>query len=97
MDLFTVVQDGKAILRLPKGVLKQVDLYQRGTRFYVPFGGGYVEIRHMVQTSMATVRGCHATSHPDVQVLDFENGVAKVTYVKDMGQEMVRIAGGAVK
>ncbi len=72
MELFTLIEDAHAILRLPKGVQKQVKLYRRGLRVYVPHGGGYVEVRGTASTSQPSTNGAHSTSHPDVNVLDFE-------------------------
>lgn len=65
MDLFTVIEDGCAILRLPKGVHKQVKVYHRAGRVYVPAGGGYVRVTAFFHPS-------YGTSNPDIKVLELE-------------------------
>lgn len=80
MQLFTALEDATAILRLPKGVQKQVKMYRRGDRVYVPHGGGYIEVRALQPTTLETSSGCYSTSHPDVQVLDFEMGASHPYY-----------------
>lgn len=65
IDLFSQLPDCHAIVRLPKGVYKQTGVYLRGSRFYVPHGSGYIEIRGRDKTG-------HYTSHPDVRVIDLE-------------------------
>lgn len=93
MQLFTKIEDATAILRLPKGVQKQVPMYRRGFRVYVPHGGGYIEVRGRTYTGSETVNGAHTTAHPDIQLIDFEMGSANDwTYEKDVGQECLRMA-----
>lgn len=61
MDLFTVVEEGIAILRCPKGVFKQTKVYRRGNRVFVPHGGGFLRV-------CVEFNGRHTTSHPDILV-----------------------------
>lgn len=56
--------DGFAFVRLPRGVFKELPLFARGGRVYVPHSGGYVRV-------CANLSDGWATSHPDVRVLDF--------------------------
>lgn len=65
IDLFSVIDDAVAIVRLPKGVYKQTKIYRRGARLYVPHGGGYVRIG-------ARFGDTWCTSHPDVKVAEME-------------------------
>lgn len=65
MDLFTVIDDGVAIIRAKKGILKQVGLYARGGRVYVPVSGGFVRV-------CASLGGEFVTSHPDIKVVEME-------------------------
>lgn len=44
MDLFNVIDEAVAIVRLPKGVHKQVKVYQRGGKLFIPHCGGFVRI-----------------------------------------------------
>jgi hypothetical protein len=71
MNLFSIIDDAKAIIRLPKGVEKQVDLFHRNGSVYVPHGGGFVR----VTTKFGDT---HSTSHPSVKVVEFDaRGVAE--------------------
>jgi len=65
MDLFTIIEDAQAIVRLPKGVHKQVKVYHRTGRIYVAHGGGFVCVT-------AKFGDAHGTSHPDVKVVDID-------------------------
>jgi hypothetical protein len=71
MELFTAIEDSSAIISLKKGVHKQVKVYRRGEKVYVPYGGGFIR--------MATQFGeTFPTSHPDVKVLEFEAEGVKI-------------------
>jgi hypothetical protein len=61
MDLFTVVEEGIAILRMPKGVFKQTKVYRRGNRCFVPHAGGFIRV-------CTAFDGRFSTSHPDIKV-----------------------------
>ena len=64
MQLLTQIDDAMAFVRLPRGVFKQLPLFARGNRVYVPHGGGYVRI-------CADMSDGWATSCPGIKVLDF--------------------------
>lgn len=66
IQLFTMVEDGDAILRLKNGVHKQVKVYHRAGKLFVPASGGYVRI---VPTRWDDY---FATGHPDIKVLEIE-------------------------
>jgi len=87
MELFTSVAGGHAILRAPKGVLKQSDVYRRHDRLYVKAQGGFVEIRYLDAHT-----GLHSTGHPDVKIVEFEVGEGQLYYVKEVGHESPRWA-----
>jgi len=70
------------ILRLKKGIQKQVKLYKRNGRVFAPYGGGYIEIRAQEHD------GTHSTAHPDVKLLEFE--CEDVHYEKEIGQQRLR-------
>lgn len=73
MELFSKIDDALAIVRLPKGVHKQVGMYRRGETVYIAHGGGYVRVvqRFGKEDTLST-------THPDVKVIDFEaNGVVE--------------------
>lgn len=63
---FTLVEDGIAILRLKNGIHKQVKVYHRGGKLYVPQSSGFVRI---VPTRWDDY---FATGHPDTKVLEIE-------------------------
>jgi len=63
---FTLVEDGIAILRLKNGVQKQVKVYHRVGKLYVPHSGGFVRI---VPTRWDDY---FATAHNDAKVLEIE-------------------------
>lgn len=67
MEVFTVIDGAVCILRLPKGVFKQSELYHRGKRLYVKHGSGFVEVR-----SKDAHGGEHSTSHPDVKLIEWD-------------------------
>lgn len=66
MELFSLVDDAAAIVRMPKGVLKQTKVYHRGSTVYVPHAGGFVRVTAMFGTDPFT------TSHPDIKVVEIE-------------------------
>lgn len=66
MEFFTIVDEADAIVRLPKGVHKQVKVYHRGGKLFIPHSGGFVRI--VPQQFDATF----STGHPDVKVVEIE-------------------------
>ena len=44
MDLFHIIDDGAAILRLRGRVWKQTKLYRRAEHVYVPSSGGFIRL-----------------------------------------------------
>jgi hypothetical protein len=83
MELFSKIEDAVAIVRYPKGVVKQVGMYRRGAQVFVPHAGGFIRLVHMFD-------GVHSTSHPDIKVIDFEaDGVTVVKSVAtfNMGKD----------
>lgn len=83
MELFTVIDDAYGIARYPQGVQKQVKLYRRKQRVYLPHSGGFIEVRGK------EADGTHNTSHPNVKLLEFE--CEGVTHERELGQERMRI------
>lgn len=63
--MFTVIDDGIAILKAPKGVYRQAKLYHRGGRVYVGYGSGFLRVT-------AKFGEAWGTSHPDVKVIEIE-------------------------
>lgn len=88
MDLFTVIDDAFGILKLPKGIQKQVKLYSRKDRVYAPMSGGYIEVR----ARDYDIEGAYDTSHPDVKVLELE--LASFHHVKELGRDRLRFGKG---
>jgi len=82
VELFTVIDDAWGILKLKKGVLKQVKLYKRNGRVYAPHAGGYIEIRAKEYDE------AYSTSHPDVRLMEFE--LAEFHHVREVGQNRLR-------
>jgi hypothetical protein len=82
MQVFSVVEDALAIVRLPKGVYKQVKVYTRNTRLFVPHGGGFIQIRTRWQSEE------YATSHPDVKVVELD--CPGVEHTKQLGAQEPR-------
>lgn len=69
MELFTQIDDAHAIIRFTNGVEKQVKLFRRNNRVYVPHSGGFVEVRsiHSRQQPLPL-----STSHTSIRVLAYE-------------------------
>lgn len=44
MEGFKQIPDGRAIVRLKGGLLKEVKLFARGGRVFIPLRGGYLRI-----------------------------------------------------
>lgn len=63
---FTLVEDGIAILRVKNGVQKQVKVYHRLGKLYVPLSGGFVRIVPQRWDDY------FSTVHPDAKVLEIE-------------------------
>lgn len=66
MELFTIIEDAVAIVRLPKGILKQTKVYHRGKRIFVPHGAGFIRVTARFGSDP------YGTSHPDIKVLELE-------------------------
>lgn len=68
MNLFHKIEGATAIVRGANCVEKQVDMFHRGERVYVPVGGGFVRIcgRQGGDGQPFT------TAHPRVAVVDYE-------------------------
>lgn len=66
LEPFTAVEDGIAILRLKNGIHKQVKVYHRAGKLYVPASGGFVRV---VPQRWDDYFG---TGHPDIKVLEIE-------------------------
>lgn len=71
MLLFHEIPDGQAIIRIKGSVHKQVKLYHRGERVYIPFGGGYVRI-------VAKFGDEWGTAAPNVKVIDMVTDVRRL-------------------
>lgn len=65
MKLFHKIEGALAIIRVKGGILKQVDMFARGDRVFVPYSGGYLRIT-------AEFGGEYGTAMPDVKVIEFE-------------------------
>jgi hypothetical protein len=72
VNLFSVIDDGVAIIRCANGVFKQAKVYHRGGRVYVAHGGGFVRV-------CAAFNGTFGTSHPNVKVVELEAEGVDVT------------------
>lgn len=85
MELFTQIDDAHAIIRLPKGVQKQVKLYKREDRVYVPHSGGYVEVRSIYNAREPLPL---TTAHPDIKVVDYDSKQVRVRdrYLRFVGE-----------
>lgn len=44
MESFKPIPDGRAIIRMKGGLLKEVNLFSRGGRVFIPMLGGYIRI-----------------------------------------------------
>lgn len=56
MDVFTLVEDARAIL-LVRGVYRQADVYTReGGRYYAKWGAGFVRLLRHNCTSVPSIR-----------------------------------------
>lgn len=81
MEVFSQIDDALAIVKYPRGILKQVKMYRRKDRVYVPHSGGFIEVRNNWD-------GAFTTSHPDVKVVEYD---ARGTHlVKEMGSDHLR-------
>ena len=65
MQVLRQIDNALAFVRLPRGIFKQVPMYARGDRVYVPHSGGFVRVCANLGSDG------WATSHPDVRVVDF--------------------------
>ena len=71
MDLFHEIEGAVAILRLPKGVFKQVKMFHRGQDVYVAAAGGYVRVGPWLGNRWGT-------THPSVFVEDIDTADGRV-------------------
>jgi drug/metabolite transporter superfamily protein YnfA len=53
--MFTKIENGYAILS-SRGVVRQVNIYERKGRIYAQHGGGFISLTHRNSTSVPTVR-----------------------------------------
>lgn len=67
MNLFTIIDDSVAIIRLKNGVFKQVPVYHRGERVFVPHGGGFIRICAHFGDSWGT--SCPGVKVTEIQAL----------------------------
>lgn len=88
MDLFTVIDDALAIVRYPKGVLKQVKLYHRKTRVFIPHSGGFVQVR-----GKETGSEMYYTSHPDIRLVEYQ--AEGMETVRELGTSHLRWTKGS--
>lgn len=65
MKPFTLIDDGLAVVRKPKGVFVQTKLYHRDGKIFINAAGGFVRI-------CAKFDDTYTTSHPDYKVLELE-------------------------
>lgn len=66
INLFHKIEDAVAIVRVKGGIHKQVDMYRRGDKVYIPLRGGYTRL---------TCRfgdGTIGTDCPNTTVVEFE-------------------------
>ena len=86
MNLFTLIIDGQAIVRKPKGVFVQAKLYHRGGQVYFAASGGFIRINRKWGSDP------YGTTHPDYKVLELEGagitckGDEAPIYAKGWGQ-----------
>lgn len=65
MEMFHLIEDATAILRMPRGVFRQAKMYHRGERLYCGYGAGFVRVTAKFGDSWGT-------SHPDIKVVEFD-------------------------
>lgn len=87
MDVFSQIDGALAIVRYPKGVFKQVKLYHRKTRVYIPHAGGFILVRGQDICSDA-----YFTSHPDIKLIEYD--APGVESVKEFGAANLRWTKG---
>ena len=58
MNLFTIIEDGHAIL-LQRGVYKQTTLFERHARVYARHAGGFIGLRKDHGTTVPSIRCEH--------------------------------------
>lgn len=66
IQLFSQVDEADAIIRLKRGIHKQVKVYHRAGKLYIPHSGGYIRIVPQLWDES------FSTGHPDVKVLEIE-------------------------
>jgi hypothetical protein len=65
VDMFHVIEDATAIIRMKKGVFRQVKMYHRKDRLFVGYGSGFIRVTSKFGEAWGT-------SHPDISVIDFD-------------------------
>jgi hypothetical protein len=55
MDLFTLVEEGKVIIR-DRGFYLQVDLYRRGRTLFAAYGKGFIRLLSRNMTTVPAIR-----------------------------------------
>lgn len=66
IKLFHKIDDAVAIIRVKGGIHKQVGMYRRGDRVYIPLRGGYARLVCMFGD------GVIGTDCPNTSVIEFE-------------------------
>lgn len=67
MQLFHVIDDGVAILRIRGRVYKQAKIYHRGEDVFAAYGGGYIRLTRGSGTTVPEV-SCEAVEGPGVEI-----------------------------
>lgn len=87
MEVFTQIDGAKAIVKLPKGVYKQVQLYHRKGSVFIPHSGGYVEVRRRELGGDA-----FTTGHPDIKLVEHDD-LTGFHKTKDLNQDVLKWKG----
>lgn len=66
INLFHKIEDAVAIVRVKGGIHKQVDMYRRGDKVYIPLRGGYTRL------TCRFIDGTIGTDCPNTTVIEFE-------------------------
>lgn len=88
MEVFSSIDESVGIIRNKQGVEKQVTLYHRNTRVYIPYAGGFVEVRGEEMGGSSA----YTTRHPDVKLIEYD--CTKMARVKDVGLWFLRWTRG---
>lgn len=68
MDRFICIDNAQAVLRTSQGVYKQVSVFARGGKVFVPHGGGFVRV-------CAQLGDQWATSCPNIKITDIDQDI----------------------